>query len=161
MPTWRVKNAMDRKNAVRVVESRQLPFTMEVVKGEKRSNKQNKLQRKWLNEAAEQGDCTAEEYRAYCKLHFGVAIMKSQSELYAEKYDRIIKPLDYSVKLELMMEPFDFPVTRGMSVANEKKYLDQMYLYFTSQGFVLTNPEDRKMEDMPPLAPLEDEDESV
>lgn len=159
MPTWRVKNEMDRKNAVRVVESRALPFTMEVVKGEKRSNKQNKLQRLWLNEAAAQGDHTAEEYRAYCKLRFGVAIMKSQSELFAEKYDRIIKPMDYSVKLEMMMEPFDFPITRLMSVANEKKYLDQMYLYFTSQGFVLTNPEDRGLDELPPLPPLEDEDE--
>ena len=33
MPTWRVKTEMDRKNAVRVVESRQIPFTMEIVNG--------------------------------------------------------------------------------------------------------------------------------
>ena len=49
-------------------------------------------------------------------------------------------------------------VTRLMTVANEKKYLDQMYLYFTSQGFVLTNPEDRGLDDMPPLPPVEIED---
>ena len=158
MPTWRCKNEMDRKNAIRVIESRQLPFTMEVIKGTKRSDAQNKLSHKWYKEAGEQGDNTADQYRAYCKLHFGVAIMKEQSELYAEKYNRIIKPLDYEKKLELMGEPFNFPVTSLMTVANEKKYLDQVYLYFTSQGFVLTNPEDRGLEDMPPLPPPEEDD---
>lgn len=158
MPTWRVKNEMDRKNAVRVVEARALPFTMEVVKGLKKTHKQEKLARKWHGEAEAQGDQTAEEYRAYCKLHFGVAIMKAQSELYAEKYDRIVKPLPYEQKLELMKEPFDFPVTRGMSTANEKKYLDQVYQFYTSKGFVLTNPEDRGLDELPPLPPPEDEE---
>ena len=141
MSTWRIKNEGDRANLQKVVANRELPFTAELTKGLPRSNEQNKLQRKWLKEAEEQGDQTAEEYRGYCKLHFGVAIMKQQSELYAEKYDRIIKPLPYEHKLEMMMEPFDFPVTRGMNTANEKRYLDQMYLFFTTKGFVLTNPE--------------------
>lgn len=159
MPTWRVRNEPERENAIRVLEARQLPFTMEIVKGVKRSNKQNKLSRKWCKEAEEQGDQTAEQYRAYCKLHFGVALMKAQSELYAEKYDRIVRPLPYEQKLELMAEPFDFPVTRLLNTSNEKKYLDLMHQYFTGQGFILTNPEERGLDDMPPAPPPEDEDE--
>ena len=143
MATWRVKTEQDRATLIRVIQGRALPFTAELVKGMKRSNEQNRLQRKWLQEAEEQGDQTAEEYRAYCKLHFGVPIMRAQSELFAEKYDRIIKPLPYVQKLELMAEPFDFPVTRLMDTANEKKYLDQMFHFFTGQGFMLTDPDNR------------------
>lgn len=111
--------------------------------GKQRTLKQNNLQRLWLGEAAKQGDQTAEEYRAYCKLHFGVPIMRQQSEVFREKYDRIIKPLDYEQKLELMMVPFDFPVTRLMDTANEGKYLDKVYQFFTGIGFVLTDPESK------------------
>ena len=41
-------------------------------------------------ELADQGDMTAEEYRGYCKLHFGVAIAKENDD-WAEAYDRLIK----------------------------------------------------------------------
>jgi hypothetical protein len=143
MATWRIKTEQDKQLAIKAIESRKGPYTMELVKGLKRSNEQNRLQRKWLKEAEEQGDQTAEEYRAYCKLHFGVPIMRQQSDIFRGKYDRIVKPLDYTQKLELMMEPFDFPVTRLMSAANEKKYLDQMYSFFTGQGFALTDPDMR------------------
>ena len=143
MTTWRCKTEQDRAMAVRAVQHRALPFTAELVKGIKRSNEQNRLSRLWCREAEEQGDMTAEEYRGHCKLNFGVPIMCSQSELFAEKYDRIIKPLPYEQKLELMQEPFDFPVTRLMNTANEKKYLDQMWRFFTDQGFRLTDPERR------------------
>jgi hypothetical protein len=143
MTTWRMKTEQDRQHVLKVIQHRALPSTVEIVKGLKKSHEQEKLARKWHKEAEEQGDMTAEEYRAYCKLHFGVAIMKSQSELYAEKYDRIVKPLPYAQKLELMAEPFDFPVTRGMSTANEKKYLDQVYQFYTAKGFRLTDPDSR------------------
>lgn len=146
MATWRIKSEQDRKQVIKVITARQIPCTVEIVKGLKRSNEQNKLQRKWMSEAEEQGDQTAEEYRAYCKLHFGVPIMRQQSDLFREKYDRIVRPLAYTQKLELMMVPFDFPVTRMMTTANEKKYLDQVYLFFTGQGFKLTDPDARGAE---------------
>ncbi len=106
--------------------------------GKARTNDQNRLQRLWLSEAEKQGDQTAEEYRGYCKLHFGIPLMRQQSEEFREKYDRIIRPLDYAQKLELMMEPFDFPVTRLMDTVHKSKYLDQMYQFFVGQGFALT-----------------------
>ena len=144
MTTWRIKTEGDREQVLKAVRNRALPCTVEITKGLPRSNEQNRLQRKWMKEAEEQGDQTAEEYRGYCKLHFGVPIMRQQSEVWKEKYDRIIKPLPYVQKLEMMMEPFDFPVTRAMSTASEKKYLDQVHLFFTSQGFKLTDPEGKE-----------------
>jgi len=141
MTTYAIKTEGDRQRVIKAVQSRGLPATVTINKGLPRSAEQNKLQRKWMNEAEEQGDQTAEEYRAYCKLHFGVPIMRQQSEEFREKYDRIIRPLPYTQKLELMAVPFDFPVTRIMTMKNEKKYLDQVYLFFTGQGMILTNPD--------------------
>jgi len=144
--TWAVRTEQEREQVIKIIRGRDLPFTAELTKGLPRSLLQNNLQRKWVQEAAAQGDCEAEYYRGYCKLHFGVAIMKHESPEWAEKYDRIIRPLPYEVKLEMMMVPFDFPVTRAMSMKGKKKYLDQMYDYFTGKGFTLTDPDNREQQ---------------
>jgi len=147
MTTRAVRTEDQRQSLIKLIESRQLPFSAQINKGAPRSIEQNYLQRKWLSEAQEQGDQTAEEYRGYCKLHFGVAIMKSESPEWAEKYDRLIKPLSYPEKLEMMMEPMDFPVTRLMSTKGKTDYLDQMYQHFTGLGFILTDPNLRGMDE--------------
>ena len=115
-------------------------LTISVRAGVNRSEDQNRLQRMWLNEAESQGDMTAEEYRGYCKLHFGVVIRK-EDEGFAAEYDKIFKPLPYEMKLALMMEPFDFPVTRKMTVSQKCRYLDKIYEHFTGLGMRLTEPE--------------------
>ncbi|GEK48452.1 hypothetical protein HPA02_27350 [Bisbaumannia pacifica] len=106
----------------------------------RRSWEQNKLQRKWCAEAAAQGDMTAEEYRGFCKLHFGVPILRRDSEAFREVYDRLIRPRDYAEKLELMQEPIDSQVTRLMTAAQKTEYLDACWQHFTSLGFRLTDP---------------------
>lgn len=144
MTTLAIRTEHDRKRLIDAAGIRPLPFVAEMKAAASiRSEKQNKLQRKWLKESSEQGDNTPEQYRAYCKLHFGVAIMKFESEQWAEAYDRIIKPLTYEQKLEMMAEPMDFPVTRCMSPKGKAQYLDEMYKYFTGLGFVLTEPEQK------------------
>lgn len=105
-----------------------------------RTVEQNKLQRKWMNEAAEQGDCTAEEYRAYCKLHFGVAILTGGSDEFAVQWESVMRHLPYEAKLKAMAEPFDFPVTRLMTAKQKAAYLNQIYQHFTGLGFKLTEP---------------------
>jgi hypothetical protein len=106
-----------------------------------RSNEQNRLQRLWLIEAAGQGDMSAEEYRGYCKLHFGVPIVRRDVDVFREKYDRLIKPLPYETKIEYMMEPLDFPVTRIMTVKQKTEYLSEMCRHFVMNcGFTLTDP---------------------
>lgn len=103
---------------------------------------QNSLQHKWHMEAAQQlGEGTAEDYRAYCKLHFGVPILRAESPEFREQYDRIIRPLPYEQKLELMKAPIDFPVTRLMTVKQQSAFLDECQRYYMSQGVALTIPE--------------------
>ena len=134
-----IRNEYDMDMLIKRISCMKTPFSVFIKKGAPRSIDQNKLQRKWLKEAEEQGDQTAEEYRGQCKLEIGVAIAKEDAE-FAEKYDRLIRPLPYHVKLEYMMVPFDFPVTRGFTTEQTSRYLNLMYTKLTSQGIILTEP---------------------
>lgn len=106
----------------------------------RRSLDQNRLQRLWCKEAGEQGDCDAEWYRGYCKYHFGLAILCRDSEEYREACKRVLGSLSYEQRIELMMEPHDYPVTRGMTKSQKTEYLDRIYQHFTGLGFRLTDP---------------------
>lgn len=137
-----VHNEHQRELLLRYLKQRKLPFTVDIADGRRRSSEQNRLQRLWLNEIAEQlGDRTAEEIRGEAKLQFGVPILRAENEAFREKYDRIIKPLPYAAKVELMMEPIDFPVTRLMTVEQNARYLDAMSRHYVAQGIALTDPD--------------------
>jgi hypothetical protein len=145
MTTRCVENEIQRELAIRLLGERKLPFTIEVLDGRRRSTEQNRLQRLWMNEIAEQlPDRTPEEWRAYCKLTIGVPILRAENELFCEKYDRHIKPMSYEAKLDLMGAALDFPVTRFMTVAQKTKYLDGIQRHFAEQGVILTQPEDKQ-----------------
>jgi hypothetical protein len=136
-----IRTEEDRERVIKLLRARELPCTVSMAKGAPRSIEQNKLQRKWMLELQEQGDQTAEEYRAYCKLHFGIPILRAESDEFKEKYDRLIRPLDYEVKLEYMKVPFDFPVTRIMTTKQTTTYLDNIYNFYSSNGLMLTVPD--------------------
>lgn len=140
MTTRIIKTEYERQQAIKLLTSYQLPATLTLTKGANRSTEQNKLQRLWLNEAAEQGDQTAEEYRAYCKLHYGVPLLRNENHEFRESYDRIIRPHTYEDKLEMMSIPLDFPVTRLMTTKQLTTYLDQVHAHFAGLGFILTQP---------------------
>ena len=128
-----------------LVKARKLPFTVEVTMGETKTTAQNRLQRQWCIDAAQQlGDRTAEDVRAYSKLHFGVPIMRAESVIYCAEYDATIRPLPYEMKLRLMATPFDLAVTRNMKIKQLTAYLDAMARHWSAQGVVLTDPELRK-----------------
>lgn len=132
----------DMERLSRLLASRKLPITVSIASGALRTAEQNKLQRKWAAEASEQlGDRTPEDVRAWCKLHIGVPIMREGNAEFREKYDRIIKPLPYSVKLECMAEPIDFPVTRQMTMKQKTEYLDGVFKALSEQGVILTMPD--------------------
>jgi hypothetical protein len=134
-----IRTEYDRTMLIKRITNMTLPFSISTNKGAPRSIEQNRTQRMWLKEAAEQGDNTAEEYRGYCKLHFGVMIAKEDDD-YAEKYDRLIRPMSYQDKLELMMVPMDFPVTRIFSTGQTTRYLNLIYTHLSSLGIHLTEP---------------------
>lgn len=139
-----IRNDADLALLVRFLQSKKRPFTVEITDGRKRSTQQNSLQHKWMAEVAEQlGDRTPEDVRAYCKLHIGVPILREEDPEFRAKYDAVVKPMDYATKLAIMVEPFDFSVTRLMSVEQKTRYLDRVFQHFTEQGIALTLPPDR------------------
>jgi hypothetical protein len=130
-----------------LLRARKLPLTVEITAGATKTNSQNRLQRQWCNDIAQQlGDRTAEDARAFSKLHFGVPILRAESEAYAEKYDRLIRPLPYETKLEYMAVPFDFAVTRAMTTRQLSAYLDAMSRHWSGLGVALTDPDGRAYE---------------
>ena len=136
-----VHNETQRDLLLKFVRAHKLPFTVDITSGRRRSTEQNRLQRLWLNEIAEQlGDRRAEEIRGYCKLHHGVPILRNENEAFRLAYDQVIRPLPYEAKLKAMMVPLDMPVTRIMDVDQKTRYLNAVHQEFSEQGLMLTEP---------------------
>lgn len=55
--------------------------------------------------------------------------------------DAVARPLIYSQKLALMMEPFDMPVTRIMTVKQKTEYLDAIFRHYSELGVMFPAPE--------------------
>lgn len=143
MPTRFIENEGDRESLVKFIQAHAVPFAVSVFKGDRRSLEQNRLQRLLCNEISSQWEgMDPEDVRAYCKLVFGIPILREASDEYRETYDRIIKPMDYEEKIAVMRLPIDLPVTRLMTKEQKTRYLDTIYKEFESRGFILTRPED-------------------
>jgi hypothetical protein len=140
--TRAIRTPFDIDGLAALLQKRRLPVTITITDGLPRTKDQNKLQRLWCNEAAEQlGDQTGEDVRGYAKLHFGVPILRMDDDVFCEEYDRIIRPLPYEHKLALMKVPFDFGVTRRMTTKQLTRYLDTFAAFYAGQGVVLTIPD--------------------
>jgi hypothetical protein len=145
MTTRIIRDEQDRKILIKLIMSQKLPFVAKVERGGIRSIEQNRLQRLWINEIAEQlGDRTAEEVRGECKLTIGVPILRAQNDDFRRRYDAIIRPLTHQQKLACMMVPLDLPVTRIMTTKMKTEYLEQIYRQYAELGVVLTIPPDKR-----------------
>lgn len=135
-----IRTEQDRMKLIEALKGRKLPLSIEIKYAKHRTVEQNKLQMKWLSEASEWLDQSPEELRAYCKLHFGVPILRNEDEKFQKLYDEHVRPYSYEEKLKFMMVPWDFPVTRLMTTVQKTQYLDIMYKHFVKLGCVLTVP---------------------
>ena len=142
MPTLVIHTKGDVDRLAVLLKGRKMPLSVTYETKRARSIEQNRLQRLWCREVAEQlGDRTAEEVRGMSKLHFGAPILREQNDAFREAYDRVLKPLPYEAKLAAMMEPLDFSVTRLMTVTQKRDYLDAMHRHWSEQGVRLTDPD--------------------
>lgn len=140
-----VETEYERKMLVKFIEAQPLPMTVVMQTVGKRSAQQNRLNRQWMRDIEQQLDGWSAEYaRGYCKLHFGIPILRNEDEDFCKEYDAVIRPLPYDAKLKLMMVPFDFGVTRLFTTKQQTAYLDAINQHFSEQGVVLTNPDDLK-----------------
>lgn len=142
MTTRVLETDADKAMLIRYLEQQKLPLTVEITKGKHRSTQQNRLQRAWmLDLAAQLPELSAEEWRGYAKLHWGVPILRAENEAFAKVYDEVIRPLPYEQKMMVMQIPIDLPVTSKMTTRQKKSYLDQIQKFASERGVELTDPE--------------------
>lgn len=99
-------------------------ITVNVTHGKKRSLDQNAISHAWYQQVAnELREDTPLGVKSFCKLHFGIPILRAESEDFREKYDRAVKPMDYPDKLTLMEW---FPVTSLMTTPQLSEYLEKV-----------------------------------
>lgn len=143
MPTRIVESEYDRAMLLRFIEGHKLPMTASITAAGKRTSRQNRLNRQWMLDIAAQLEGWEPEYaRGYCKLHYGVPVLRNEDEAFCREYDEVIRPLPYEHKIKLMMVPFDFGVTRLMNTKQQTAYLDAVHRAFSEMGVVLTDPGD-------------------
>jgi len=131
-----IKDEQSRLKAIELIMNCKIPATISITDGQSRSSLQNAQQWRWCQLIAKQkGDETPWDIQAYNKLHIGVPIMR-EVDWFREKYDVIIKPLEYEKKLNLMSGDM-FPVTRLMSKEQKSRYLDEVARYWSGKGFYL------------------------
>lgn len=124
------------------LDGRKLPLTVDITEGRDRSSEQNRLAFKWYMEISDQTGDDREDVRARCKLEIGVPILREAHDRFKATYDRLIRPLAYQEKLELIRDT-ELPVTRLMNVTQMSRYLDVVFRRHAEIGVALTVPPDR------------------
>lgn len=110
---------------------------------ESRSTDQNAMFYALYRDIAHQAeDQTDLDIRRFCKLHFGVPILRRDSEKFRERYDQTIKTnLTYEQKL-LSMDILD--VTSLMGKKQGSEYIDTIVREYSQLGFALAHPSERE-----------------
>ncbi|WP_401733486.1 hypothetical protein [Stenotrophomonas muris] len=76
--------------------------------------------------------------KSFCKLHFGVPILRAEDDEFRAKYDKAVKPMAYEDKLILMEW---FPVTSLMTTPQLSQYLESVQRHYQRLGVWLEFPE--------------------
>ena len=99
--------------------------------GKDRSLPQNSLTHRWYEQLSrELREDNALGWKCFCKLHYGVPILRAEDEQFRETYDAVIKPLTYERKLIAMRA---WPVTSLMSKDQLSQYLELMRAGFADR----------------------------
>lgn len=103
--------------------------------GVDRSMPQNALTHAWYGQIArELREDDESGWKSFCKLHFGVPIMRAEDEEFRAFYDASIKSLSYEQKLTAMKY---VPVTSIMTKDQLSKYAGEMQKHFIGLGVLL------------------------
>lgn len=112
---------------------------LSVKTGKARGLDQNSLSHTWYEQISrELREETPLGVKCFCKLHYGVPILRAENEDFRIQYDTVLKPLSYDKKLLAMNF---LPVTSLMSkdqlsqylAAMQAAYADRVQLVFPEQ----------------------------
>ena len=106
-------------------------FKASVKTGKDRSHPQNSISHAWYEQLArELREENALGWKCFCKLHYGVPILRAEDDQIRETYDAVIKPLSYEKKLVAMRA---WPVTSLMTKDQLSQYLELMRAGFADR----------------------------
>lgn len=99
--------------------------------GKDRSIDQNNISHAWYEQISrELREETPLGVKNFCKLHYGVPILRAENEEFRQQYDTVLKPLSYDKKLIAMNF---LPVTSLMTKAQLSQYLEAMQLAYADR----------------------------
>lgn len=118
---------------------------LNVKTGQDRSLPQNAITHVWYEQIArELREDDELGWKCFCKLHYGVPILRAEDAEFRETYDAVIKPLTYEQKLTAMR---CWPVTSIMNKEQLSKYAEMLQAEFAKRGVILefpANPNERR-----------------
>ena len=114
-------------------------LTVRIKAGRNRSLDQNAMSHAWYAQVArELREYDERGVKRFCKLHFGVPILRAEDDEFRECYDSVIrKTLTYEQKLVAMDM---LPVTSRMTTKQLKQYTDDVQAHYAGQGVALEYP---------------------
>ena len=134
MNQTQITNERSRNSAILSITELDLakPYVMTIKPYKRdRSAEQNSLAHAWYAQvAATLREDTAEGVKSYCKLHFGIPILRGADQDFREAYNRTLLHLTYEQKLEVMKW---FPVTSLLKVDQTSMYLEQVQHHYADR----------------------------
>ena len=95
--------------------------------GAARSLTSNALSHIWYNFADKMLSDKSGDNRRYCKLHFGVPMLRAEDPEFRAIYNQVIINHDYETKLKIM----DYlPITSTFTREQMSRYLDQVQMHY-------------------------------
>lgn len=114
-------------------------LTVSITHGKARTLDQNAISHTFYEQVSrELREDTPLGVKSFCKLHFGVPILRAEDEDFRAMYDRVVKPMAYEDKLDLMSF---FPVTSLMKTPQLSQYLESVQRHYQRLGVWLEFPE--------------------
>lgn len=143
MTAWIINSEMSLQSALgdlRELFRRDKYVKVSAKVGKVRSIDQNSIGHAWYAQVErELREDDSLGVKCFCKLNFGVPILRAEDEEFRAFYDRSIKGLTYEQKIEAMKY---LPVTSLMTKAQKSKYLETMQKHYAKRGVRLEFPEE-------------------
>lgn len=137
-----VKTASDLRQPLEMLNNHALPYEVTFKPyDELRSLNQNSIAHVWYEQVSKElSEDTATGVKRFCKLHYGVPILRADDEEFRGLYDRLIKlNLSYEEKL-LAMDLL--PVTSRFKVKQYSRYLGQVQDHYAGLSVLLEFPDE-------------------
>ncbi|WP_425489264.1 hypothetical protein [Noviluteimonas gilva] len=114
---------------------------VKIVAGKKRSVEQNAVLHGWFGQVArELREDDERGVKRFCKLHFGVPLLRAEDEEFRDAYDRVVRPLPYESKLIAMDI---LPVTSAMTTKQLDKCMTDIQDHYAKHGVALVYPREK------------------